>query len=60
MSKQYGPYEIGRQLYRDGLGMSDIPTAVRTDADIPECYEGYSYEQNLAEYKKLKHRLGYQ
>ncbi len=38
---QETPYELGRRLYRQGLGISDIPTAVYSDGDIAEAYRGF-------------------
>ena len=35
------PYEVGQRLYRQGLGISDIPTAVYSDSDIAEAYRGF-------------------
>jgi hypothetical protein len=35
------PYEVGQRLYRQGLGISDIPTAVYSDSDIAEAYLGF-------------------
>lgn len=60
---KYNPYRIGRQLYRDGLGVSDIAGAVRTDADIEECYRGYCEQQFKTEYRQkyreIRSQLGY-
>lgn len=44
---EYNPFEIGRKLYRDGLGVSDIWGAVRHDSDLNECHRGYEYEMML-------------
>jgi hypothetical protein len=35
------PYEVGQRLHRQGLGISDIPTAVYSDSDITEAYRGF-------------------
>jgi hypothetical protein len=37
----YNPYEIGRNLYRRGLGLSDTWGAVRCDDDVEACIQGY-------------------
>lgn len=42
--KHYDPYEIGRQLYKDGYGVSDIWGAVKKDADVEICHQGFLSE----------------
>ncbi len=38
---QETPYEIGQRLYREGKGISDIPTAVYSDRNIADALHGY-------------------
>ncbi len=48
---QETPYEVGQRLYRQGLGISDIPTAVYSDSDIAEAYRGFE-DARLAQLKQ--------
>ena len=36
------PYDVGRRLYNTGHGISSIWGAVECDADMDECFRGYS------------------
>ncbi len=51
---QETPYEIGKRLYQEGKGISDIPTAVYSDRDIADALHGYEtarralYDMNKA------------
>jgi hypothetical protein len=63
MAKKYNPYKIGKKLYKDGLGISDVATAVCNDEDIAEALRGYEdakirhdAKQTL---KEIKSKLGY-
>ena len=60
---KYNPYKIGKNLYKDGYGISDIYGAVKCDADMDECYKGYCDAQAKAEaredLKEIKSNLGY-
>jgi hypothetical protein len=38
---QETPYKVGQRLYREGKGISDIPTAVYSDSDIADALHGY-------------------
>ncbi len=38
---EYNAYEIGRNLYRRGLGLSDTWAAVTCDDDVADCIQGY-------------------
>lgn len=42
------PYQIGRNLYREGKGVSDIWSAVAEDTDMDECLRGYEYEKRMS------------
>jgi len=42
---EYNAYEIGRDLWRRGLGMSDTWAAVRCDADVDACIQGFLDQQ---------------
>jgi hypothetical protein len=63
LPKRYNPYKIGRRLFKDGLGLSDVATAVRNNEDIGEALRGY--EDTMIKYqaqetiKKIKSQLGY-
>ena len=61
--KKYNPYKIGKQLRKDGYGISDIATAVKCDADIEEAYRGYCDQQRKAEDREerrlVSSKLGY-
>jgi hypothetical protein len=53
------PYEVGQRLYRQGLGISDIPTAVYSDSDIAEAYLGFEAARlNAPEPKPVRLRRG--
>lgn len=49
MKPYYDPYDVGRKLYRDGRGISDIWSAVQKDEDLDEAFRGYKSEQKTAE-----------
>ena len=57
--RYYNPYKIGRRLFKDGFGISDIAGAVKCDADMNECYKGYCDAQARAELKEIRSKLGY-
>lgn len=63
MTKKYNPFKIGQKIYKDGLGISDIWGAVKSDADMDEAFRGYEYELTKAvkrsEKKEIKSKLGY-
>ena len=63
MPKSYNPYKIGRRLYKDGLGISDVATAVRNNEDISEALRGYEdamiKHQARQTLKEIKSKLGY-
>jgi hypothetical protein len=53
------PYEVGQRLYRQGLGISDIPTAVYSDSDIAEAYLGFEAARlNAPEPRPVRLRRG--
>ena len=52
--KKYNPFKIGKRLYKDGFGISDIGVNVRCDADIPEAYRGYCYQMHKQACKEIK------
>lgn len=41
MTENYNPYLIGRNLFLEGRGVSDIWAAVNRDADLDEAFRGY-------------------
>lgn len=57
--RYYNPYNIGKRLFKDGYGISDIPGAVKCDADMEEAYRGYCDAQARADLKQIKSQLGY-
>lgn len=57
--RHYSPYQIGKRLYKDGYGISDIWGAVKSDEDMEECYRGYCDAQAREEYAEIKSKLGY-
>lgn len=50
-------------MYKDGLGLSDVATAVRCDSDIGEALRGYEdamiKHQARQTLKEIKSKLGY-
>lgn len=58
-NRYYNPYNIGKRLFKDGYGISDIVGAVKCDADIAEAHKGYTDAQARAELKQIKSQLGY-
>lgn len=38
---EYDPYEVGKQIWREGRGISDIWGAVQRDEDMFRAFEGY-------------------
>jgi hypothetical protein len=58
-NRYYNPYKIGKRLFKDGYGISDIAGAVKCDTDIAEAYKGYTDAQARAELKQIKSQLGY-
>lgn len=59
MIQEYNPYELGKRLFRQGLGVSDIWGAVLSDNDQEECYRGYLEQKWSEERPALWARLGY-
>jgi hypothetical protein len=63
MTKEYDPYKIGKKLYHDGLGVSDIWGAVKHDNDMDACYQGYLDAKWMDEKKQnrkhVRSHLGY-
>lgn len=57
--RYYNPYNIGKRLFKDSYGISDIAGAVNCDADMEEAYRGYCDAQARAELKQIKSQLGY-
>lgn len=46
----YDPYQIGRDLFKNGKGISAIASSVDSDGDLDECLRGYEFEQNRKNY----------
>jgi hypothetical protein len=57
--RYYNPYKIGKRLFKDGYGISDIASAVKCDTDIEEAHRGYIDAQARADLKQIKSQLGY-
>ncbi len=57
--RYYNPYNIGKRLFKDGYGISDIASAVKCDADMEQAFRGYTDAQARAELKQIKSQLGY-
>jgi hypothetical protein len=61
--RYYSPYKIGKRLYKDGYGISDIWSAVQSDADMEEAFRGYNEAKAKADaredLKMLQSKLGY-
>lgn len=57
--KEYNPYKIGKRLFKEGYGISDIWGAVKTNEDMYEAHRGYSDAQARADLKAIKSKLGY-
>lgn len=57
--RYYNPYKIGKRLYKDGYGISDLWSAVKSDADLEEAMRGYTDAQKRADQKHIKSKLGY-
>ena len=58
-SKKYDPYKIGKRLYKDGYGISDIWGAVKHDSDMDEAFRGYKDALERDELKQIRSKLGY-
>ena len=57
--RYYNPYKVGKRLYKDGFGISDIPGAVKSDSDIEEAMRGYTDALKRDDQKQIKSKLGY-
>ena len=57
--KNETPYNIGRRIYKEGKGISDLWGAVENDEDLVEAHKGYEYELERAKLKEIKSMLGY-
>lgn len=60
---KYSPYNIGKKLYNDGYGVSDIWSAVRKDSDMDEAWRGYidakAKDEQRQDQAALRSQLGY-
>ena len=57
--KPQKPYDVGRRIYKEGKGISDLWGAVENDEDLKEAHRGYEYELERAKLKEFKSQLGY-
>lgn len=57
--RYYKPYKIGKRLYEEGYGISDIIGAVKCDEDMEEAFRGYMEAMKRAESKEIRSKLGY-
>ena len=53
--ESYNPYEIGKNLYKNGYGISDIWASVLNDNDMIECYKGYeeAHQESMKEAQRI-------
>lgn len=54
--RYYNPFNIGRNIYKNRQGLSDLIRAVKSDSDLEEASRGYLYEQERAQ---IKAKLAY-
>jgi len=57
--RYYNPYKIGKRLYEEGHGISDIIGAVKCDEDMEEAFKGYMDSMKRSESKEIRSKLGY-
>ena len=57
--RYYNPYLIGKHLFEDGFGISDIIGAVKCDEDMEEAFKGYMEAMKRKESKEIRSKLGY-
>ena len=57
--RYYNPYKIGKSLFEDGYGISDIYGAVKRDEDMEEAFKGYMDAMKRKESKEIRSKLGY-
>ncbi len=61
--KKKTPFDVGRQVYKDGLGVSDLWGAVENDEELAEAHRGYEFEMTKAikrsNQKEIKSLLGF-
>jgi hypothetical protein len=57
--KPEDPYKVGKRLFKEGKGISDLWGAVENDDDLKEAHRGYNDAQNRAEKKEIRSKLGY-
>lgn len=58
--RYYNPYNIGKKLYEQGKGISDIIGAVKCDDDLEQAFKGYMDAIQTAESKEIRSKLGLQ
>lgn len=63
IDRYYNPYKIGKRLYKDGYGISDIWSSVKHDKDMEEAYRGYTEtkakDEARQDLKELQSKLGF-
>ncbi len=57
--RYYNPYKVGKRLFEEGYGISDIIGAVKEDCDMEEAFRGYMEAMKRAESKEIRSKLGY-
>lgn len=52
--RYYKPYNVGKTLFEQGYGISDIIGAVKQDCDMEEAFRGYMEAMKLKESKEAR------
>ena len=57
--KKEDPYTIGKRLFKEGKGISDLWGAVENDDELREAQRGYDDAQERANAKHIRSQLGF-
>lgn len=57
--RHYNPYKIGKRLFEEGFGISDIVVEVNGDTDLEQAFQGYMDAMKRKESKEIRSKLGY-
>ena len=52
--RYYKPYNVGKRLYEEGYGISDIIGAVKCDEDMEEAFQGYIEAMKQQDSKEIR------
>jgi len=55
--RYYKPYNVGKKLFEQGYGISDIIGAVKCDQDMEEAFTGYIEAMKQKESKEIRNKL---